>query len=436
LATTSPLEEGLSDQPAANPDLEPSTAIAEAARLRTRFERLLNASVSIFAQHTLGGVLQEVVDAALGVVGARYAALGVLAEDGVSLQTFVTAGLSAAERERIGALPVGRGLLGLLIREPKPVRVADIRRHPASFGFPAHHPGMKTFLGVPIMGRRGVYGNLYLTEKVGAAEFDAEDEAIAVFLATKAGVAIENARLYEHGQELLAQVQALQRQRELFFSMMNHELRNALTGVYGWAERLVRVKASPENRELAAREVFEGAEQTISLLTNLLDFTRLDTGKVRPVLRDVDPREAVHRSFVAVQPAADAKGVVLEARCPPDLPTIRTDPVRLQQILMNLLSNAIRHSPGGATVTVESACPGTTLEMRVVDRGPGMTADQLRHLFEPFERFDPHSGVGSGLGLAVSRRLADVLGGDLRVESEPGAGATFTLRLPAGASGD
>src|SRR5258708_6057147 len=142
---------------------------------------------------------------------------------------------------------------------------------------------MRSFLGVPIVGRERVFGNLYLTEKLGATEFDAEDEAIAVLLARQAAVAVENARLHDETARLLDQVQALQRQRDLFFAMMNHELRNALTGVYGWAERLVRPGGEPVSR--AAREVFEAAERTITLLNNFLDLTRLDAGRVRPVWR-------------------------------------------------------------------------------------------------------------------------------------------------------
>src|SRR6266849_2486253 len=224
--------------------------IAEVTRVRERFERLLRAGVEIFSEHSLERVLQRVVDAAREVVGARYAALGVLSVDGTSLAQFVTAGISQAERDRIGDLPRGRGLLGLVIREPAPIRTADLNRHPNRYGFPPHHPPMKSFLGVPVTGRGGVFGNLYLTEKIDALEFDAEDEAIAILLASQAAVAIENARLYGESEQLLGQIRAMQRQRDLFFAMMNHELRNALTGVYGWAERLVKRK-SPELMEQA-----------------------------------------------------------------------------------------------------------------------------------------------------------------------------------------
>ena len=407
-----------------------SPAGAETARLRARFERLLAASAAVFSEHSLERVLQQLVDSARDVVGAKYAALGVLSADGTTLSQFVTSGLSQETRRAIGDLPSGRGLLGLVIRDPHAIRTADINTHPAKYGFPLNHPPMRSFLGVPIVGRQGVFGNLYLTEKLGAREFDAEDEGIAVLLARQAAVAVENARLSEETSRLLGQVQAMQRQRDLFFAMMNHELRNALTGVYGWAERLVRRPPGGEPVPQAAREVYEAAERTITLLNNFLDLTRLDAGRMRPVWRDVDVAGALQRSVAGLRPAADAKGVRFDMRLPSEGAMLRTDPMRLEQILVNLLSNAVRHSPEGTAVVVAVARRDAQLCFVVTDSGPGVPLELHERIFEPFERFDPQSGQGTGLGLPVSHRLAAVLGGHLTVASGPGQGAEFTLALP------
>jgi signal transduction histidine kinase len=367
-------------------------------------------------------------------VGARYAALGVLDERGELLVEFVTSGMTRELRRKIGDPPRGHGLLGALIRDARPLRTADINTYPLRFGFPPRHPPMQSFLGVPIVSRNRVFGNLYLTDKLGQPEFGVEDEQIAVLLAAHAAVAVENARLFEESQRLVAQVQSMQRQRDLFFAMMNHELRNALTGVYGWAELLVRGKprdAVPQE----AREVYEAAERTIELLNNFLDLTRLDAGKVRPVFRDVEALTSIERAFASVSPSATAKDISLEHRGEATSVVLRTDPVRLEQILLNLLSNAVRHSVAAVPVTVDVTRADRWVQFRVTDRGPGVPAGLVERIFEPFERFDPHSGLGTGLGLPVSRRLAEVLGGSLRVERADSTGSTFLLELPVDADG-
>ena len=395
----------------------------EAARVRERFERLLTAAVSIFAHHDLDAVLQEIVDAAREVVGARYAALGVLGPDRTSVAQFITSGLDDATRLKIGDPPRGHGLLGIVIREAKPIRSADINRHPQRYGFPAHHPPMRSFLGVPVKGRGAVFGNLYLTEKIDAPEFSDEDEAIAVLLAGQAAVAVENARL-------LSEIRAMQRQRDLFFAMMNHELRNSLTGVYGWAERLVRSKTS-EVADHAAREVYEAADRTIILLNNFLDLMRLDAGKVRPVIREVETGAVVQRAITTSEPAAAVKQQRLEVSLGGAPATVRTDAVRLEQILVNLLSNAVRHSPEGASVLLQVMLEADVVRFAVIDHGPGVPSEIRDRIFEPFERFDPQTGHGTGLGLPVSRRLAEALGGSLTVEETKGGGASFILKIPS-----
>ncbi|WP_031003439.1 GAF domain-containing sensor histidine kinase [Streptomyces sp. NRRL F-5727] len=166
---------------------------------RDRLTGLLEAVMSVGRELDLPQVLQGIVEAAVVLVDARYGALGVIGED-QRLSAFLPVGIDEDQRERIGALPSGHGILGELIRHPEPLRLAELSEHPASYGFPAHHPPMHSFLGVPIRVRDEVFGNLYLTEKRGGGEFDAEDEAVVSTLAVAAGIAIENARLYEEGR--------------------------------------------------------------------------------------------------------------------------------------------------------------------------------------------------------------------------------------------
>ncbi|AWW35957.1 GAF domain-containing protein [Streptomyces cadmiisoli] len=181
--------------------LEELQARLDAARgTRDRVHSLLEAVLSVGRELDLQQALRGIVQAAAVLVDAEYAALGVIGPDGERLSEFLTVGISEHQIARIGHYPEGHGILGELIRNPEPLRLEKISAHPASYGFPAHHPPMNTFLGVPIRVRDQVFGNLYLTEKRGGAQFDEEDESVLATLAVAAGVAIDNARLYEESR--------------------------------------------------------------------------------------------------------------------------------------------------------------------------------------------------------------------------------------------
>ena len=156
------------------------------------------------------------------------------------------------------------------------------------------------------MGRRGVFGNLYLTEKVGGALFTEEDEYLAVLLANSVAAVVENARHHEESARLLEEVHQLHRARERFFAMVNHELRNALAAVYGWSEMLVR-KKDPSTVPQAAFEVLDSAQQAIGLINDLLDLSRLDEDRLKPVIRPIEPGSVAKRAAGRVTPAAQAR---------------------------------------------------------------------------------------------------------------------------------
>ncbi len=180
-----------------HPPVSPEESLRRLSPSSEAAATLLEAVLSVGRDLDLTEVLTRIVKSACEMVGAHYGALGVLRPDGEGLMEFLTCGLTIAEIEGIGAYPKGEGVLGLLVREPRPIRLADLREHPSSVGFPPGHPVMKTFLGAPVRVRGEVFGNLYLTDKVGGLEFTAEDEALVVALAAAAGMAIDNARLFE-----------------------------------------------------------------------------------------------------------------------------------------------------------------------------------------------------------------------------------------------
>jgi signal transduction histidine kinase len=174
----------------------------------------MDIGTALLSELDLEAVLRSVVDAARELTSAEYAALGVLDRHRTELERFIHLGIDDETRNEIGSLPRGRGVLGELIREPAPLRLTDVNRHPHAYGFPPGHPPMHTFLGVPITVRGEAYGNLYMTEKRGGVEFDEEDEAAAITLATWAGIAIENARLYTALNEREVEVERALRRSE------------------------------------------------------------------------------------------------------------------------------------------------------------------------------------------------------------------------------
>ncbi len=212
-------------------------ALDEQARLRL----LLDAVVSMSAL-TLDGVLAKIVEISRQLTGAQYAALGVLnSGPRKALRTFVHQGMTPVQIEEIGELPIGHGILGLLIDRPEPLRLHDIASHPESYGFPAGHPPMRSFLGVPIRIRERVFGNLYLTEKPGEGDFTGEDEDVVIALAAAAGAAIENARLHEEAGR-----------REAWLSA-SAEITGVLSGS-GAVEQALQV-VSDRARQIAAADV-------------------------------------------------------------------------------------------------------------------------------------------------------------------------------------
>lgn len=174
-----------------------------------RLRALLEAGIALSSELSLDAVLQKLVETAGSLTGARYAALGVIDPTGTELERFLTHGIDPKTHASIGDLPKGRGILGVLIREARPLRLHDLSEDPRSVGFPPNHPPMHTFLGVPIMLRGVAFGNLYLTEKEGGTDFTDEDEEIATLLASQAAVAVENARLYESATRWSRQLEYL-----------------------------------------------------------------------------------------------------------------------------------------------------------------------------------------------------------------------------------
>jgi signal transduction histidine kinase len=211
--------------------------------------------------------------------------------------------------------------------------------------------------------------------------------------------------------------------------MVNHELRNALAAVYGWSEMLVR-KKDPTTVPRAAFEVMESARDAIALINDLLDLSRLDEDRLKPIIKAVDPVSIASRSVRRMTPNAELKQISLQLVAVPDLPTCETDANRVEQILVNLLGNAIRYAPAGSAVRVSITEREGRVVYEVDDEGPGVAAADTERIFDIYVTKPGEESLGLGLGLPLSRRLARLLGGELQAVARAGKGGRFVLEVP------
>ena len=368
---------------------------------------------------SLEGVLQVLVDVVRELLDARYAALGVINAEGTGLSDFITSGMTPADRARIGALPVGRGVLGLLIREQQAIRLRDLRDHPASAGVPKHHPVMRSFVGVPITANGRVFGNFYVTDKVGADEFSEADLALLQVLAVQAAVAIESASLRMARDRLLA--------------ASTHALGNTLAGIRLSARALLQTPPSSSAEWIeGVRRIVGAADQTARVVDDLVALMEIQAGQLELRATSFDVSELLQECAGELAAEAELAGVQLavsgDARV-----RVELDRSRAKRVLSNLLAHGTSVSPRGATVRAAcTAAAGGGATVVIHDAGPPIAKDAHDALFEP----DARSGVvrrGRSIGfeLAVSRQLARMMGGELTVDSrQRGGGATFTLTLP------
>jgi signal transduction histidine kinase len=379
---------------------------------------LIEAGMALASAMSLEGVLQVLVDVVRELLEARYAALGVINAEGTGLSGFITSGMTPAERARIGPLPVGRGILGLLIREQRPIRLRDLREHAASSGVPKHHPVMRSFAGVPIVANGRVFGNFYVTDKIGADEFSEADLAVLQVLAVQAAVAIERARLRMTHDRLVA--------------ASTHALGNALAGIRLSARGLLLAPPSTSAEWLeGVRRIAGGADQAARVVDDLVALAEIHTGHVELRATSFDVRALLRECASDLEAEAAVAGVALVVDAGAPVP-VDLDRSRTKRVLGNLFAHGIAVSPAGATVRAEcTTTPGGGATIIVHDEGPPWGADTADALFEPNTRSGVLThGRSPGFELAVSRQLARMMGGELSVERTDAGGATFTLSLP------
>ena len=611
-----------------------------AAEKRVRQLLALNkAAIAITSELELDALLQRIVDVARELVGCKYSALGVLGDDGY-IARFPTSGISESEREKIGAPPKGHGLLGVMLRAGRSLRIPEIAKDPRRSGFPPNHPPMTSLLGVPIFVRGSLVGDLYLTDKIGGPEFSEEDEWLVQLLATHAATALTNAQLHvenvsalkrvsqerarsqallvvnqainrsvhldevihlivqsttellgaagaafyllahtgstgegkdvqedrpdevyfvaryavgleealttqqtklpiersvagravksgsvqvvhntdeepdtvlprlvgkpvrslmavplvagertlgalsaysdrpdgfdeeaaslleafgaaastamynatlyeeaQRGREAAeregARLRELEQMKDEFLSTAAHELRTPLTTIRmaaGLAQDQLKLHwERPEEGILDARVldlmglVMEGSERMHALVNDLLDLTRLEQGRTSLLMEELDMREVVGASAEATRTLFESKSQQLSLHLPEVYCAVKGDKQRLEQVLINLLSNAHKYSPPGSRVAVRAWRAGDECLVSVRDNGPGVPAEERERVFERFYRSSLHRQdrtASTGLGLPIARTVAEMHGGRLWLEGASDGGSVFTLALP------
>jgi signal transduction histidine kinase len=366
-------------------------------------DQLDRATRAIAGELDLGRVLQQIVDSVRDLVGARYAALGTFGDDG-RIEQFITSGISDEVRRLIGPPPQGHGLLGTIIREGATLRVADISQHPDSYGFPPHHPPMRSLLGVPIRVGGGIVGNFYLTEKLEADAFGDEDEELVEMFAAHAGIAIQNARLHEDVQALAIVGERLRISRDLHDGIIQSIYAVSLS----LEEAVELVASDPDN---AADRVDRAIDRLHTTISDIRTFivglgSELGTGLADTV--DSMAQELLGGSGVILESELDGAAEI-ERRLPGEAVH------EIVQIAREAVSNVGRHS-GATHAELRLAATDDEATLTIADDGVG---------------FDPSARLGSGhFGLANLRDRAAAIAGTISIESRAGEGTRIIVRIP------
>jgi nitrate/nitrite-specific signal transduction histidine kinase len=364
-----------------------------------KLRRVLEASLLLEANLHLGDLLSHIVEEARSLSNARYGALGVLNERGTATTDFLTSGLPTDVEVRMlqGPLPTGKGVLGLLIKDPRPIRIATLGDHPASAGFPSGHPPMTSFLGAPIRVHDRVYGNLYLTDKIGADEFTSDDEAVIQALAMAAGIAVENARLHQRAGEV-----AVYEDRD------------------GVIQRLFAIGLSLQGLSVSPA----GKSVAVNLSAAVADIDET-IRQVRATIFELGGAGGGHGIRAHLVALAEELGPVVgfdvpvEFHGPVDTAVSDTVAEHLLPTVREALTNIGRHAHATRAM-IRLSVIGHQCRLEVTDNGRGLV--------------DGPSADG-GLGLLNMRQRAEGLGGSFDISQPTAGGTTIAWQVPAFSGG-
>jgi len=374
----------------------PYRSIEDPATLR----RLLEANLLLEADLDLPILLLHFIEEARSMTGARFGAIGVLNNERTALDAFITVGLDPEQEQKIGARPTGQGVLGLLITDAHPLRLANLSSHPDSFGFPTNHPQMTSFLGVPIRVRDEVYGNIYLTDKVGWSEFTIDDEALVVALALGAGIAIENARLHQRVQQLAVYDDRDRLARDLHDNVIQRLFAAGLA-----LQSMAGIAASAGIADRFQRVVHDLDESIRQIRSTIYELgaMEIDPGlrsSILSLVRDLTP-------VVGFDVKVTFEGAV---------DTMASDKLaeHLLAVIREAVTNVGRHAQA-TKASVSLTVKDGLCRLQVTDDGRGLDSAE--------------TGEG-GLGLVNLRRRAEKLHGQFATETPESGGMSLIWQVP------
>ena len=393
-------------------------------------------------------LVQAVTDAATELTGARFGSFfyNVYNDEGGEYMLYTLSGASQADFEGF-PMPRATALFGPTFRGERTIRSDDVRkdsrygRSAPYHGTPPGHLPVVSYLAVPVVSRSGeVIGGLFFGHPEPGV-FTSRHERIVEGLAAQAAIAMDNARLYSSAQVLLAREQEARKEAELasrakdeFLGMLSHELRTPLNAILGWTRMLATAQLDPETSRRAVETIERSAKAQARLIDDMLDVSRIISGKLRLDVQPVDLSSVVNAAVDTSRPAAEAKHIRIQMTLDFGAGPVLGDPVRLQQVVWNLLSNAIKFTPKGGSVQVQLARVNSHMDFTVSDTGPGIDEEFLPHMFERFRQADSSVSRkygGLGLGLAIVRHLVELHGGTVEARNRTeGTGAVFTVTLP------
>lgn len=378
---------------------------------------------------------QRIVETVSSLLGTPMAVLYRI--DAETDELVLLAGMGV-DLEPNGRLPASSGSVGLAVRERQPVVTPDVFNDARISLSPRSRTGLhrsayRAIVAVPLMAKDRVFGALATGDRIGRT-FTPDDVRLLQAFAHQAAVALENARLYSEERAARLDAEVANRAKDEFLAVLSHELRTPLTAMLGWVRILRSGRMAAEQTERALETIERNTRLQSQIINDLLDVSRIVAGKLQLEKRAVDFGGAVEEAMESLTRHAEAKGVRVETALDPGAGPIFADPVRIQQIVVNLVSNAIKFTPAEGRVEVRLERHGADARLTVRDNGLGIDPAMLPHVFDRFRQADSSSARGHeglGLGLAIVRHLVELHEGTVRADSAgKGTGATFTVDLP------